>query len=101
MASWQLKDQEGKATLGSPIFVRIKQEEHLGIETNHATLGSSTGKESLNTFGCKNVWGLWWQEKLPDSQRVHWRDPQGPRIYTKSPTQELGLEGPNLLQRSG
>ena len=28
-------------------------------------------------------------------RRAHWRDPQGPRIYTNPPTQELALEGPN------
>ena len=28
-----------------------------GEETNLATQGSSTGKESLKTSGCKNLWG--------------------------------------------
>ena len=30
-------------------------------------------------------------------RRVHWRDPQGPRTYTKSPTWQSAPEGPNLL----
>ena len=29
--------------------------------------------------------------------RVHWRQPQGPRMYTNTPTQESAPEGPNLL----
>ena len=31
-------------------------------------LGSRAGKESLKTSGCKNLWGLQQQEKLPASQ---------------------------------
>ena len=42
-----------------------------------------------------------WQEKLPASQKVHWRDPHGPRMYTKLPTWESAPEGPNLLVGSG
>ena len=30
-------------------------------------------------------------------RRVHWRDPQGPRMYPKPPTWESTPEGPNLL----
>ena len=34
-------------------------------------------------------------------RRVQWRDPQGPRTNTKSPTQESAPEGPNLLVGTG
>ena len=34
-------------------------------------------------------------------RRICWRDPQCPRMYTKSPTQESAPEGPNLLVDSG
>ena len=34
-------------------------------------------------------------------RRVHWRDPQAPRTYTKPPTRESAQEGPNLLVGSG
>ena len=33
-------------------------------------------------------------------RRVHWRDPQGARTYTKLPTQESAPQGPNLLMGS-
>ena len=48
--------------------IRINQEGQLGSETDHTTQGSSVGKESLKTSGCKNLWGLWQEEKLPASQ---------------------------------
>ena len=48
--------------------VWINWEEQLGSETDHATQGSSLGKESLKTPGCKNLWGLRQWEKLPISQ---------------------------------
>ena len=41
----------------------------MGSETDQTTQGSSAGKESFKTSGCKNLWGLWWQEKLPVSQK--------------------------------
>ena len=34
-------------------------------------------------------------------RRVHWRDPQGPRMYTNPHTWESAPEGPNLLVGSG
>ena len=34
-------------------------------------------------------------------RKVCWRDPQGPRMYTSSPTWESAPEGPNLLVGSG
>ena len=52
----------------SHICVRISQEEQLGNEIDHATQGSSDRKENFNTSGCKNLWRLQWQEKLPVSQ---------------------------------
>ena len=51
----------------SHICVRINQEEQLGSETDYATYGSNVGKESLKTFGCKNLWVLQWWEELPAS----------------------------------
>ena len=40
----------------------------MGNKTDHETQGSRVEKESLKTSGSKNLWGLWWQEKLPASQ---------------------------------
>ena len=54
-------------TRWSHIFMRINQEEQLWGKTDCTTQGSSGRKESLKT--CKNLWGLWWREKLPASQK--------------------------------
>ena len=40
-------------------------------------------------------------ETLSLIKRVHWRDPQGPRMYTNPPNQESVPEGPNLIVGSG
>ena len=69
----------------------------MGSEIDYATHGSIMGKENLKTSGWKNLWGFWWQDELPASQRVHWRDPQGPRTCTNPPTWESAPEGSNLL----
>ena len=39
----------------SHICVKINREEQCRSQTDHATQGSSTGKESLKTPGCKNL----------------------------------------------
>ena len=39
----------------SHICVQINWEEQLGSETDHTTQGSSEGRESLQTSGCKNL----------------------------------------------
>ena len=47
----------------------------------------------------ENALGAWGGSRR-DSQphrKVHWRDPQGPRMYTNPPTQEAAPEGPNLI----
>ena len=48
--------------------MQINREEQLGSKTDHTTQGSSKGKESLKTCGCKNLWVLYQREKLPASQ---------------------------------
>ena len=50
------------------ICVWINWEEQLGSKTNCATQGSYTGKESLKTSVCKNLWVWQWRERLPASQ---------------------------------
>ena len=51
-----------------PLCMWINRENQLVSETDCTIQGSSAGKESLKTSGCKNLWGLQWQEKLPASQ---------------------------------
>ena len=72
----------------------------MGSETDHTIQGSSMGKESLKTSGCKNLWGLWQGRNSQPPSRVK-RDPQGPKTYTNLPTRESAVEGPNLLVGSG
>ena len=43
---------------GSPTCGQINQEEQQGGKRDHITQSSSTGKLSLKTSGCKNLWGL-------------------------------------------
>ena len=71
MGSWGREDQQqgGSWRMGrSHICVQINGEEQLESETDHATQGSSVGKESLKISGCKNLCGLQQWEKLPASQ---------------------------------
>ena len=68
--SWGTEDvqQDGGWQSGqSHIRLWINQEEQLGSETDHATQGSSAGQIKPQTSGCKNLWGLQQQEKLPVS----------------------------------
>ena len=55
----------------------ISWEEQLGSNTDCATQGSITGKESLKTSGWKNLWGLQLQEKLPVSKESLMKGPTG------------------------
>ena len=76
----------------------INPEERLGRETDWATQGSITGKQSLKTFNRKKICGDWGSRRNSwPHRRVWWRDPQGPRIYTNPPTWESAQEEPNLL----
>ena len=45
-----------------------KWEEQLGSKADRETQSASMGKQSLKTFGYKNLWGLRWWEILPASQ---------------------------------
>ena len=46
-------------------------------ETDRATQGSSMEKESLKISDCKNLWVLWWQERLRASQESLLERPTG------------------------
>ena len=52
----------------SHICMWINPEEQVENETDRRTQGSSMGKESFKTSGCKNLCGLHQQEKLRASQ---------------------------------
>ena len=61
----------------SHISVWINQEEQLGSQTDHDAKGSSMGKESLKTYGFKNLWGFQQWEKLSASQESSLERPTG------------------------
>ena len=71
LVRWQLVDQcrqgGGWQTRQSHICVQINWEEQLRSWTDHTTQSSSWGNKP-QTSGCKNPWGLQWQNKLPASQ---------------------------------
>ena len=80
MGSWgrvRMQQYDSWQTGQSHICMQIKQEEQLGSKTEHVTQGSSVGKESLKTSGCKNLWGLKRQEKLQASQESLLERPTG------------------------
>ena len=90
----------GKVAAGGQAVPHLhmdNREEQVGSDTHYATQSSGTGKQSLKTSSSKNLWGLQGWEKLPVSQESFWRDPQGPRTYRSSSTQESAPEGPICL----
>ena len=102
-ASRQLEDLSGQGhgwwTGWSDICLWINQEEKLESKTDHATQGSipAQGNEASKPLTVKTCEGCGGGRNSQPHRRVHWRDPQGPRIYTNTPTWESTPEGPNLL----
>ena len=66
---WTGQIKQWLETKWSYICERINQEQQLGSKTDHETQGSSLGRQSLKTSGCKILWGLRQWKKLPDSQK--------------------------------
>ena len=61
----------------SHICMWINWEEQLGSETDQATQGTSTGKQSLKTTDLRNLWGLRWGKKLTASWEKSLERPTG------------------------
>ena len=88
----------------SHICARITDKNDWGArETVQPRVPALQGKEiNLKTSGDKKLRGVCGTGRNSQPQRqVHWRDPQGPRMYTNPPTWESAPEGPNLLVGSG
>ena len=82
----------------SHIHVQINQEGQLGSKTDCTTQGFSAGKESLKTSGCKNLWGLWSQEKFIASQESPLERPTGVLEHTQTdPLWNQHQKGPICL----
>ena len=73
----------------------------LGSKEDHAAQGSSEGKESLKTSVYKNLWGLWWQEKLPASQESLSERPTGSQNVHKPTHTGISTRRPNLIVGNG
>ena len=83
---------------GSTMCVWINPEEQLGSETDHTAQSSSMGeKKASKPLTVKFCGGCGGGRNSQPHGRAHWRDPQGPRMYTNPPTWESAPEGPNLL----
>ena len=83
------------------ICIQIKREEQLGSQMVCTTQGSSEGNKASQPLTEKTCGGCSSGRNSQPHRRVHWRDPKGPRMYVKPPTQESALEGPNLFVGSG
>ena len=59
------------------------------------------GNKASKTLTEKTCGGWGSRRNSQPHRRVHWRDPQGPKMYTNPPTQESAPEGPNLFVGSG
>ena len=71
MARWWLQDREDPHShIDKPGGIS-------GEQDRPATQGSSAGKETFKTSGCKNLWGLWQWEKLLVSQEGPLEGPTG------------------------
>ena len=79
-ARQQLEDWVSKVAtgrVGGPMFA-CGQIGRSNYEVRQsATECSSMGKESFQTSGCKNMWGLRWPEKLQASQESSLERPTG------------------------
>ena len=87
--------------LGGPIFVcRYTGRNNWGARQTiqpRVPVWENKTSESLTEKIC----GGWGSRRNSQPHRtVHWRDLQGPRMYTNPPTWESAPEGPNLLVSS-
>ena len=71
----------------SHIRLRINCKKQLESKADHATQGSSAGKQSPKTYGYKNLWGLWKREKLPVLQETSVEGPMNIHWKLLEPTQ--------------
>ena len=86
----------------SHICVQIKQEGQLGRETVQPRV-PARGNKASEPLAVKTCGGCSGRRNSQPHRRVHWRDPQSPRMYTNPSTRESALvwEGPILLVGSG
>ena len=95
----------GKAVAGGQRVPHLRADKRggaTGEQDRPCNPGLHCGEIKPQISDWKHLWVLRRQwERLPASQTVHWRDPQGPRMYTSPPTRKSAPEGPSLLVGSG
>ena len=94
----------GWKTKWSHICVQITGKNNWGarhIEQPRVLVRENIASKPLVIKTCRGCGG---RRNSQPHKRVHWRHPQGPRMYTNPPThppRESAPEGPNLLVSSG
>ena len=86
------------------LHLQINWEEQLGSKIDHATPQPRvpTWRDKAWKPLTEKFCGGWGSRRNSQThRRVHWRDPWGPRTYTKRPTEESTPERPDLLLGSG
>ena len=78
----------GWQTRQSHIHAPISQEAQLGSEADCKTQVSVWETKDLKLLAVKSCGGCEVGRNFQSHRRVCWRDPEGPRTYTNSPTQE-------------
>ena len=91
----------GKAVagrLGSPTFASGKTgRNNWGARQTVQLRVPACGNKASKPLAVKTCGGCGSGRNSQPHRRVHWRDPQGPRTYTNSSTQESASEGPICL----
>ena len=88
---WQGNDWQAR---WSHVCVWINREEQLGSKTDWVPEQEKKASKHLAVRICG---GCSSRRNSQPHRRIHWREPQDPRMYISPPTAESAPEGPNLL----
>ena len=96
--SWQ---GSGWRTRGSHICMWIPRRNKWGVRQTMKPRVPVWGNKASKPLLKKTCGSSGSRKNSQPHRKVHWRDPQGSRTYTKPPTCESAPEGPNLIVGSG
>ena len=100
MGSWEerMHSKVAAGGAGSPTFAYGRtRRNNWGARQTTQPRAPVWGNKASKLLTEKMCGGCGGRRNSQPQRRVHWRDPQGPRMYTKPPTQESTPEGPSLL----
>ena len=90
--------QQGSGGWWSHIHVLITRRNNWGVrQTTQPRVPAWGKKKASKPLTVKFCGGCGGGRNSQPHGRAHWRDPQGPRMYTNPPTWESAPEGPNWL----